>query len=111
MARVVVPGLPHPFTQIRAGIVERPEDYPWSSAQAHFRGLDDQLVSVEPLLALVKDWRAFLKGENHERDQESIRQHERTGRPLGSESFLTQIEQHTDRVLRKQKPGPKVRRN
>ena len=45
---------------VRAGMVERPQDYPWSSAQAHIRGRDDGLVKVQPLLSSMGDWAAFL---------------------------------------------------
>ena len=38
---------------VRAGLVTRPEDYKWSSARAHIRGEDDNLIKVEPLIALV----------------------------------------------------------
>ena len=96
---------------VSARIVGRPEDYPWSSARAHLCGTDDQLVSVAPLLALVGDWNSYLEDEIGEKDRESIREHERTGRPLGNEMFLDQIEQRTGRVVRKQKPGPKVAKN
>jgi len=36
-----------------------------------------------------------------------IRRHERTGRPLGNEDFVTRVVRALDRILRKQKPGPK----
>ncbi|MBI3016120.1 MAG: hypothetical protein HYY65_13905 [Candidatus Tectomicrobia bacterium] len=36
-----------------------------------------------------------------------IRKHERTGRPLGSESFTEKLELVIERILRRQKPGPK----
>jgi putative transposase len=36
-----------------------------------------------------------------------LHRHERTGRPLGEDSFLDQLEQRLGRRLRPQKPGPK----
>jgi len=33
--------------------------------------------------------------------------HERTGRPLGTDSFIARLETIVGRTLRKQKPGPK----
>ena len=44
-----------------------------------------------------------LSGEEAER----LRQHERTGRPLGSERNLKRLEQRLSRVFRKQSPAPK----
>ena len=35
---------------VRAGLVERAEDWRWSSARAHLDGRDDTLVQVGPLL-------------------------------------------------------------
>ena len=55
---------------VRGGLVERPEDWPWSSAAAHLAGTDDVLVQVDPMLELVKsfvsDWRAYLACESPE---------------------------------------------
>lgn len=34
---------------VRAGMVERPEDYPWSSYRANAQGADDPLVTPQPL--------------------------------------------------------------
>ena len=36
---------------VRARLVERAEDWPWSSARAHLAGRDDGLVEVAPLLS------------------------------------------------------------
>jgi putative transposase len=42
-----------------------------------------------------------------EDEAKKLRQHERTGRPLGNEQFVMRLEQLTGRMLRKRKPGPK----
>ena len=39
---------------------------------------------------------------------EVIRQHEKIGRPLGSETFIKDPEMKLNRPLRKRKPGPKI---
>jgi len=39
-----------------------------------------------------------------------LRKHERTGRPLGAESFIDGLERALNRRHRKQKPGPKPNR-
>jgi putative transposase len=92
---------------VRAGLVHRPRDWRWSSARAHLAARDDGLVAARPLLEIVSDWRAFLKGEPGEGEHEAIRAHERTGRPLGDGRFTTHLEKRLGRKLARQKPGPK----
>ena len=53
----------------------------------------------------IKDWSAYLQGEEKEEDLDIFRKHERTGRPLGDEDFITRIEKITGRTLRKKKAG------
>jgi putative transposase len=62
------------------------------------------------LLELVDDWGRFIGGQIAERDVSLLRRHERTGRPLGGESFIDWLERALSRRLRKQKPGPKPNR-
>jgi putative transposase len=92
---------------VRAGLVKRPEDYKWSSAKAHLQGEDDILVRVGPLLEIVPAWNALLSSDLSEKDYETLRRHERSGRPLGDEGFVEKIEKMTARILHRQKPGPK----
>lgn len=42
-----------------------------------------------------------------EEEYEPLRRHERSGRPLGSDDFMTRVEKLTARILKRQKPGPK----
>ena len=91
---------------VAAKMVKSPEAYRWSSVHAHLNGRDDILTKVAPLLELVDDWQAFLKLPVAE-DVKKIQQHERSGRPLGGERFVTRLEKTAGRVLRPRKPGPK----
>jgi len=84
--------------------------YRWSSAKAHVEGADDVLVKVKPMLDRVGDWKAFVRVREDEDERDTIRRHERTGRPLGSEKFLAKLERLAGRVLRRRKPGPKRKR-
>ena len=95
------------FNPVRAGLVEKPGDYRWSSASAHLAGKDDDLAKVSPLLEIVGNWNDFLTEDISEQERESLRQHERSGRPLGSEYFVETVEKRLGRKLRPQKPGPK----
>jgi putative transposase len=90
---------------VRSRLVAHPGDYPWSSARAHLLGRDDGLVSVRPLLDEIRDWAAFLGSADATAFGE-IREHETTGRPLGSEWFVQQLEVELDRALRPMPPGP-----
>jgi len=58
-------------------------------------------------LQLVPDWEGLLSSGEPNGSYEDFRRHERTGRPLGSDDFISRLEKLTGRVLRKQKPGPK----
>jgi putative transposase len=92
---------------VRAGLCRKPQDWPWSSARAHLAGKNDALVSVQPMLARVDDWSAYLERETDQKTADAIRKHTRTGRPTGSDRFLTQLESMTGRTIRKRKPGPR----
>jgi putative transposase len=91
----------------RAKLVKEAWEYLWSSARAHVEGEDDCLVKVRPLLAMVGNWEIFLGREATADEVKQLRQHERTGRPLGNAQFIRQLEQLTGRMLRKLKPGPR----
>ena len=95
---------------VRAGLSMAPSDYLWSSARAHISGCDDALVKVSRLLELAPDWRRLLTSAVLEEDVRELRKHERTGRPLGDDDFLVQVEKKLGRVLRRRKPGPKTKR-
>jgi putative transposase len=91
---------------VRAKLVGRAWEYEWSSAK-WFVGdaFDDPLAVPSRALDDIADRRAFLSQE--EDSINSIRRHTRTGRPLGSNAFIAHLEQHTGRVLRPGKRGPK----
>jgi len=92
---------------VRAGSVNAPSRYRWSSAEAHPRGRGDALVRVAPLLAVAGNWRRLLISVIREEDLKVVRGHEHTGRSLGDEAFMASREQNLGRMLRRQIPGPK----
>lgn len=96
---------------VTAGLAEKASDWRWSSARAHLSGDDDILVSVKPLLDIAPDWREFLGSPVSQEEIQTLRTHERTGRPLGGETFVEKMENLLDRCLKKQKPGPKAKGN
>jgi putative transposase len=92
---------------VRAGLVERPEDYPWSSARAHLGAEADDVVESRPLLDLVHDWRGHLAAPVEDGFAELFRSCGRTGRPMGSHEFIIGLETRLGRSLRKRRPGRK----
>jgi len=48
-----------------------------------------------------------LKDELQEKEYQELRQHERTGRPLGSDLLIDKLEVLSRKQLRKKKTGPK----
>jgi len=59
----------HLYTAVRyvernpvwAGLVERGEDYPWSSALSRIRGINNPILSNDlPLLKEIPDWKRYL---------------------------------------------------
>ena len=94
------------MNSVAAKLAQDPGEYRWSSAHAHLVGQDDDLVQVRPLLDLVPDWRSFLM-LTPEHEVDLLHRHESTGRPLGEDAFIDQLEIAASRILRPQKPGPK----
>ena len=87
---------------VRAGLVNHAWEYPWSSATAHVTGLD-------PTGILDMDWwyrhfdgDSWREELHHPEDttwQEQLRASTRSGRPFGSDAFVTHLEQLTGRPL------------
>jgi len=96
---------------LRAGLVDRAEDYLWSSAAVRCGLRDDLLISKEhPLVKEISNWSEWLRIEDSAAN-DLIRRHTRTGRPLGSDDFLRRLENQTGRKLlpRRRGPHPKQR--
>lgn len=92
---------------VKAGIVKKPWDYKWSSAR-HSLGLEKNPIITGTLLKnMIDNWRAFLSEGIMARDEKLIKLHERTGRPLGENSFMEKLEKILNIKLKKNKPGPK----
>ncbi len=95
---------------VRAGMVERAEDYRWSSAAAHCGLRADAVVSdpCEPTARLTPtQWQQWLR-EPWEAEPEMtarLRHCTRTGRPAGGAGFIARLEALVGRVLRPKKGG------
>ncbi len=95
---------------VAAGIVTKPDEYKWSSARAHLERKNGRLVNVQPLLEIIGDWHEFLRPSSLD-ETDLIHKHERSGRPLGGDSFIIGLEIALRRRLTRQRPGPKRNRN
>lgn len=95
---------------VRAHLVERAEDWPWSSVRAHLSGRDDGLVTLAPVLARTGSFATFLDQPYDEPAAfDALRRAETIGRPLGSDTWIRQIERDLARPLAPRKPGPKAK--
>jgi putative transposase len=96
---------------VRAGLAKHARDWPWSSVRAHLGRKDDGLVTVAPLLERFGGFEALLDGasEADEAAWARLRRSETTGRPVGSERWLAELERRSGRQLRPAKRGPKRR--
>jgi len=94
---------------VRARLVARAEDWPWSSVRAHL-GLDDGVVTTAPVLARVGSFAEFL-GATVDQDEAfaALRRSETTGRPIGTADWIRRLERDLARPLAPRKRGPKPR--
>lgn len=89
---------------VRAGMVARAEEYPWSSAQAHCGLRQDALLSAKShwlkQFKGVGDWSAWLADSgNDEENLRRLRRHASAGLPCGSEQFIELLEAGAGRSL------------
>lgn len=96
---------------VRARLVERAEDWRWSSTRALIAGVDNHVVTVAPALERVGDFAAFLGEEFDEAlDYGALRRAESVGRPVGSKEWLMEMEARTGKTLAPRKRGPQPHR-
>lgn len=85
---------------VRAGLVERAVDWPWSSVRAQIAGRDDPLVRTAPVAGRIAcEPSAFFESDVGEEDLRGLRDATRMGRPLGAEDWLRQVEAASGRAL------------
>ncbi len=87
----------------RAGMVVVPWQYQWSSAAAHCGAVDPSgLLNLDRWRAEwdPEEWRQVLSGSCHERVMHAIREQTLSGRPLGAERFVADLEARFGRCLR-----------
>lgn len=92
---------------VRAGIVRKAEDYPWSSAKAHVYKVQDRVVSDNFILEEIANWKEYLLDNSDDKNGKLFIGHVDTGRPLGDKEFIKKLEAFVGKSLRRKKPGPK----
>jgi putative transposase len=98
-----------PMNPVRAGLVAKASDWPWSSARAHLAGTDDGVVVVGPLLDRIGDFAGMLEGAEDEAAVMAIRRSRSTSRPVGAEDWIKTLEARLGRGLAPAKRGRKPR--
>jgi putative transposase len=89
---------------VRAGLVTCATDYFWSSARAH-GGVDADAPLVPPDLAVWRrswtpgEWLAYVADGSPEIEARQIRSNTHTGRPLGTDEFVRELEAMLERRL------------
>ena len=91
---------------VRARLVLRAEDWPWSSVKAHINGTDDGLVTVRAVLDRIPQFAALLS-TTQDQDFEDLRLAEGSGRPLGTAEFVAGLERLLGRPIARRAPGRK----
>ena len=91
---------------VRAGMVKKAEDYAYSSARAHIRGIQNAILK-EPLFEAEQrgDYARLLRTGLKEDEMEAIRYHIGSGRPFGSENFVARMEKKLNKALARRPRG------
>ena len=101
---------------VKADLVERAEQWAWSSAAAHCAACDGgeapQTAAecqwlVDRAAGMTRTWTEQLAWRDDTELSKLMRQRENTGRPLGDTGFVKEIGQQLSRDLMPKKPGPK----
>ena len=84
---------------VRAVMLERPEDYPYSSAREHVTGAKDSVLGEELFGSGQRaDYIHLLQSGLPEKVIERLRYVTRTGRPFGKDGFVAEMEKKLELV-------------
>ena len=70
---------------LRAGLVKRAEDWPWSSLQARLSG-SDRLLSPSPV-TLPEDWKDLVNQPLTDQELKAVRESLQRGKPFGDRAW------------------------
>lgn len=99
---------------VRAGMVERPEQYAWSSYRVNACGVEDPLITLHPALRLwVPDdparqtsYRRLCEADLAEEELQAIRDAVHYGWALGGGQFVADVEGRCGRPAARRTSGP-----
>ena len=99
---------------VRAKLVRKAENYPWSSAPVHCKLKDDAVLTSDPAwrkqVKSIGNWSAWLAEGDEPSKLQHLRRNIDKGLPCGSEAFVQKLEKTAKRVLRYRPQGrPKKR--
>lgn len=76
---------------VRAGLCSNPREWRWSSIHPHLGKRDDSLVNENSTKSLVPNWAEYINGTTPAHQQDALRNHTRTGRPVGTAEFIDSV--------------------
>jgi putative transposase len=83
---------------VRAGLVRRAIDWPWSSVRAHLAGSADALLTPAPLVErLGAELGGFFDADAPDDERRRLRAASTSGRPLGGAAWISALERSTGR--------------
>ena len=92
---------------VRAGLCQRAQDWPWSSARGNLNLTPDPLIDRRRTQPLIANWREYLQRPESSAELKDLREQTATGRPKGNVWFIRSLESATGRSILPRKPGPK----
>ncbi len=88
---------------VRAGLVKKPWQWPWSSAISHANGKENGLIELGDLLGIIgmscPSWAKYIDSPEEKNFLQRVRKHTLAGYPLGSMAFIEKLEAKFGRRL------------
>ena len=96
---------------VRAGLAPEADHFVWSSAQVHTGFAPDRCAVLDTIWWAATNWESQALRTHlltSRGDETGIRLATFTGRTLGSDDFVRDLQARLRRTLARQKPGPKA---
>lgn len=88
---------------VRAGLVERPWQWPWSSAITHTNEKVNGYIELKDFLEIIdvscSSWKKYIDSAEEKNFLQRIRKYTFAGRPLGTTEFIERLEAKFGRRL------------